>query len=190
MFTAGASALVRVNGAPQPLTGALELPHGGILEHTPEGYSLTWPSGEAIRINASFSELLNVTYRPSQARTRRLRGLLGIPDGNRNNDLTTRTGDTITSPPDPAALYEFFGMSWRVAPSESLFDYAPGESTATFTDVNFPGGARPAACMAQVSLVAARTTCLAAGVTDPAALRACSLDVAITGEEGFAKAAR
>jgi hypothetical protein len=35
-------------------------------------------------------------------------------------------------------LYNTFGNAWRVASNASLFDYAPGTSTATFTAANWP----------------------------------------------------
>jgi hypothetical protein len=35
-------------------------------------------------------------------------------------------------------LYQTFGNSWRVAANESLFDYAPGTSTSTFTTTSWP----------------------------------------------------
>ena len=35
-------------------------------------------------------------------------------------------------------LYRQFGDSWRISQAESLFDYGFNQSTATFTDRNFP----------------------------------------------------
>jgi lysyl endopeptidase len=35
-------------------------------------------------------------------------------------------------------LYDKFAKSWRVTKSNSLFDYAPGTSTATFTNLAWP----------------------------------------------------
>ena len=57
----------------------------------------------------------------------RLQGLLGDNDGNTGNDLKLRNGE-LTS--NPAQLTE----DWRLRDdSESLFTYAAGEGTATFT---------------------------------------------------------
>ena len=61
---------------------------------------------------------------------------MGIPA----NDLTGRDG-VVLSQSDPAyktKLYQRFGNSWRISQAESLFDYQPGESTATFTHLDFP----------------------------------------------------
>jgi len=40
-------------------------------------------------------------------------------------------------------LYDKFGAAWRVTSSNSLFDYAPGTSTATFTNTDWPKEAPP-----------------------------------------------
>jgi hypothetical protein len=37
-------------------------------------------------------------------------------------------------------LYKKFGEAWRITDKNSLFDYAPGTATETFTLKNWPGG--------------------------------------------------
>lgn len=87
-------------------------------------------------------------------------------------------------------LYNRFGDAWRVTDRTSLFDYAPGTSTATFTDrdwprqnssCNIPGNpvVRP------ISATVARTLCR--GVTDKNMNAHCVFDVINTAEPGFAK---
>jgi hypothetical protein len=179
----------RVDGEPQRIVGTTKLPHGGGLVNEEGTYTLTWPTGEELVVSTTWNILVNVTYRPSDKRPRRhVRGLLGTHDSTVKNDLTTRWGKRLRLPSSPENLYRVFGQSFRIKDAESLFDYSPGEATATFTDRSFPPlGAKPPAPRA-ADVARARDVCTGAGVgTD--ALEACAIDVAITGNEGFAKAA-
>lgn len=67
-------------------------------------------------------------------------GLLGSLDGEVRNDLVVAGGDptdlasdAAINPDDAAAVHDRFDDSWRITDEESLFDYAEGESTETFT---------------------------------------------------------
>ena len=72
-------------------------------------------------------------------------GLLGNANGNDLDDLVTRGGAPVTFPDTPfAELYGTYVNSWRISNAESMFDYGPGETTATFTDLTLPGPARHA----------------------------------------------
>jgi hypothetical protein len=93
-----------------------------------------------------------------------------------------------TSDPDFAAkIYEHVGNSWRVKQSESLFHYWPGESTATFTNLNIPSGEVTASSIA-LTRSKAETICRAVGVHGHPALDDCILDVGVTGMPAFAAA--
>lgn len=85
-------------------------------------------------------------------------------------------------------LYQKFGNAWRVG-SNSLFDYAPGTSTATFTLPAWPPQNPP--CIIPQTPVArplepgiAREICRV--VTDKKLNESCVFDVTVTGERGFA----
>jgi hypothetical protein len=85
-------------------------------------------------------------------------------------------------------LYETFANSWRVDAASSLFDYSPGQSTATFTNGAWPG--RSGKCrlpnttpLAQLSEIQAAKIC--AGVIS-AFKKACIADVMGTGDRIFA----
>jgi hypothetical protein len=188
-FYAGADPAVRIDGTPTRVTESIGLPHGGTLANDAGTYTLTWPTGEALLVVTTWKTLVNVNYRPSATRRRKVRGLLGTHDSVTNNDLTTRSGKTLRVPSRPEDLYRVFGQSYRIKDSESLFDYSPGEATATYTDRSFPllHGTPPHPPSAEISR--AQDVCAAAGVVDPHALEACAIDVAITGDKGFAKAA-
>jgi len=187
-FYAGADP--RIDGVPQSIAGSTKLPHGGGLSNDDGTYTLTWPTGEELVVSTTWKMLVNVDYRPSRTGARRhVRGLLGTHDGRRNNDLTTRSGKTLRVPSRPQDLYRVFGQSFRIEGTESLFDYSPGEATETFTDRSFPALAGKARPPRAADVARARDVCGGAGVVEPDALEACAVDVAITGNDGFAKAA-
>jgi hypothetical protein len=65
-------------------------------------------------------------------------GLLGAADRDPFNDLVTAKGDEVL-PTDWDTVHGGFADRWRVTEATSLFDYGDGESTATFTDKDYPG---------------------------------------------------
>lgn len=86
-------------------------------------------------------------------------------------------------------LYQKFGGAWRVTDAISLFDYAPGQSTATFTRLNWPLQSGP--CVVPNEKPAEPATEAVAEracrpVKDPNAHRNCVFDVRVTGNTGFA----
>jgi FtsP/CotA-like multicopper oxidase with cupredoxin domain len=94
-------------------------------------------------------------------------------------------------------LYRTFADSWRVSDESSLFEYAPGTSTETFTDRDWPAESPPCVLKPQyeipgapvlegVSIERAEEVCNA--VTDDGLRADCVFDVATTGDEIFAKA--
>nr|WP_225937684.1 VWD domain-containing protein [Myxococcus sp. RHSTA-1-4] len=176
--------------------GALALPGGGTIERgpssrrwAPDGAWVTWPDGSAVRADPIGAAGLQVRVRLSAGRRGAVRGLLGDFDGTPDDDLTTREGARITAPKDRAQLYSQLVESWRVSDAESLFDYAPGESTATFTDRTFPDAVLTAADLDPGARERAAAVCGLAGVVDSGLLENCLLDVAASGLAAFAIAA-
>src|SRR5262249_26173446 len=98
---------------------------------------------------------------------------------------------TVLPQPLPAQqFYHEFGDAWRVTPATSLFDYAPGQSTATFTDPDFPTNELaltnlPANLVAQAAQLVA-----AAGITDPVTAANAELDYLVTGDPNVIVAAQ
>jgi hypothetical protein len=87
-------------------------------------------------------------------------------------------------------LYQKFGEAWRVTDATSLFDYAPGTSTKTFTLKSWPLENPPcvlpeATPVKPRSLAAAKKACR--GIHDDAMRANCVFDVRATGKRGFAK---
>lgn len=90
-------------------------------------------------------------------------------------------------------LYQKFGEAWRVTDKNSLFDYAPGTSTDTFTMRSWPLENPP--CVIPATEPVKPTTERIAQkacrkVKDKAQLQNCVFDVLVTGELGFAKTYR
>jgi hypothetical protein len=98
----------------------------------------------------------------------------------------TRDGKPVSQPPQFDQLHRTFGDSWRISQAESLFDYASGENTEKFTDRSFPERERTVNDLTENQREQGRAACRLAGVTDPALLDQCILDVAITGQPSFA----
>jgi hypothetical protein len=113
-------------------------------------------------------------------------GLGGNFNLNSNDDLRLRNGTVLPSTPTFEQLYDQFGNDWRVTTSESLFDYGQGESTATFTDINFPPAPR---VITPAERTAAEAICRAAGIQDPSILEGCIYDVVVTGDQSLATSA-
>jgi hypothetical protein len=86
-------------------------------------------------------------------------------------------------------LYHKFADAWRVTKKDSLFDYAPGTSTDTFTDKSWPLEKAPCVVpetkpVEPTSLEVAERACRR--VMDPNRRADCIFDVRITGNPGFA----
>jgi len=90
-----------------------------------------------------------------------------------------------------ADLYGKFADAWRVTDATSLFDYAPGTSTATFTDRGWPRE-NPQSCAIEgqpsagppIDVGVAEKQCSA--ITDNNMRADCVFDVSVTGFTGFA----
>lgn len=86
-------------------------------------------------------------------------------------------------------LYVKFANAWRVTDATSLFDYAPGTNTATFTVADWPRfQAKSCDIRGQTSAQpatqqVAEQACN--GVTDPGQKANCTFDVMVTGNTGF-----
>lgn len=179
-----------VNGKPVSAADVAEqLPHGGSIERHGGRVTVGWPDGSRLVITRN-SDTLDYTLAPSKDAGPTLHGLLGSADGNPANDLTGRDGQVLSrSDPDfQTKLYSQFGNSWRITQAESLFDYGPGESTATFTNLAIPSAEATVASLDPSPRAKAQAICQAAGVRIEPLLDDCVLDVGETGDASFAAA--
>jgi hypothetical protein len=106
-------------------------------------YSIGWPgdSDERFRLDVKYgSDHLNLTPYLPPSLMGSVSGLLGDGDGDPSNDLATSDGTVLEQPISSSTLYGTYADSWRITQQESLFTYEQGESTGTFTDLEFPSG--------------------------------------------------
>ncbi len=137
------------------------------------GFLLEWPDGTRVQVGQMGLVGLNVSVAPAAARAGKLVGLLGNDNGQPGDDFTTSGGVTLTAP-TAQLVYGQFAESWRITQAQSLFDYKPGQTTATFTNRSFPpkfvdAGNVPGAATATQE-------CQADGVTDQYLLADCVVD--------------
>ncbi|MBD2691374.1 VWD domain-containing protein [Anabaena catenula] len=208
---------LRVDGKPTVVEGSLSLPGGGVITRSGGDYVVIWPTGEQVTIHnitVAGSTFMNVIPAVPDQSDRYI-GLLGNLNSDPNDDLRTRNGNIVPTKnnstygqlstalnnllPVPVALskvetlffdqlYKEFGDSWRINESESLFDYASGQSTDTFTKRGFPNNYISLSSFLPPQLRKAEEICQRAGVSGDL-LDGCIFDVANTGEAGFAQAA-
>ena len=183
----------------QPTTlpeGGLELPEGGRIERSKRGYEIYWSDGSVLSIDVR-KRHLNAFLRPAEARRSTLSGLFGNFNGKAVDDVDA-TVAAMSSNSDPqlrAAIGDLARSLFAneddgrlVAQEESLFEYAPGQSTWTFRKPA-PTREATAAALPASWRRRAQEACEAAGVTDPDLLRACIVDVGYTRDESFAETA-
>lgn len=188
-FDLGRTPLLSVNAQPAQLpAGQLDLPKGGRVYRGGRAYVVVWPDNSQVHVYDG-GAFLNVDVYPGAGRRGALRGLLGNYDSDAANDLVTRSGTRLSLPPAFATLYGDFAESWRVAERESLFEYAPGTSTATFTMRDVPAATVTASDLPDAARRAAEQVCREAGVVDARVLEDCALDVGLTGDARFAEGA-
>jgi len=93
-------------------------------------------------------------------------------------------------------LYHTFANSWRVTDKTSLFVYAPGTSTKTFTDLDWPAEKAPCKLKPEFqvpgvsiakSMPIAHAKQICRVISDKGLYNSCVFDVATTGDEIFIK---
>ncbi len=178
-------AVTLVSNVPHSLAGG-----GTVTNQTwDDQETVSWPGGAYVVVDYSGGHYLTLNLSVPTAERGHLSGLLGNDDGKIDNDITTRGGKKLPYPPTTTELYGQFSDSWRISQAESLFDYAAGQGTKTFTDKTFPVQVVSVTGLPASVRESATAICKAAGVTAEPYLDACILDVALTGDPGTAAAA-
>lgn len=183
----GVSAIeVAVDGDPIDTGTTVDLPDGGELVRGRTEVLATAGDGSTLGVDLR-PGFLNVRVRPADGLVPE--GLLGDRDGDPADDLATPDGPLDATAPTADDLYGRFAEAWRVTDATSLLPYRGGETTATFTDRSFPAAPATLDDVSVARAIAARILCREAGVVAGDALGACVLDVALTGDEDFARGA-
>ena len=185
------SGLVMVNGSAVNLTlNAPDLLSGGELTQVDsQTYKIVWNTGEVLTVTNSGTFLsVSVSGGPN-ATPGTIVGLATLSAATTaGNDLTLPDGTVLSGPITTAELAQF-ANAWRVPQSFSLFDYAPGQSTATFTDTTFPQVPITLADLPASVVSAAAAVVAAAGITDLGVAAAAEFDyIASGGDIAFVQA--
>lgn len=162
-------------------SGDTSLPGGARVSrqgdrYSDDAYIVSWADGSVAWLELIGPWGLQVSVQPAQTEQGALRGLLGNYNGNKDDDAV----------PGFEGLYRDFIPKWRVTDQNSLFDYGSGENTAKFTDLTFPDRQLLAANLTPAQQAAGKAACALLGITEPALLDACVLDVGATGQAAFA----
>ena len=191
---------LRVDGVMQDIDalGSINLGVGGRVSKTVigNGIEVDFPNGSSLLVTPGWWGSHDIVYlNISILNTPATEGIGGfiepgqwlprLSDGSslgpKPNDLSDRYKD----------LNEIFSKSWRVSNKSSLFDYAPGTSTATFTIEGWPFENASSCEVPNMSMVKsidhdiAKRACLK--IIDLDNRNNCVMDVVVTGETGFAK---
>lgn len=193
--TSGAPVL-RVDGVlTTPPADGLDLGGGGSVSSTGNGIQIDFPDGTTVNATSSLWSYYNVWWlHISVFHTPAHEGIMGARS---NGSWLPRLSDGSTLGNMPASLhdryvdlYVKFADSWRVTDSTSLFDYADGTSTATFTNKAWPTENGPyvvdsAPVVKPLDLKAAQLACRQVkGKNEKAD---CVFDVRVMGRKAIAK---
>jgi hypothetical protein len=184
----------------------IPLASGGRIVRTavPGGIQIEAPGGTVVAITPNWWDYYQMWYLDISVRhARATQGVMGaVPPG----DWLPALPDGTRMGPKPSGLrqryldlYETFENAWRVDDATTLFDYAPGTSTSTFTVGDWPeespefctaplrppGGPLARPPHGRLPLEVARQYCRA--VIEDHARANCEQDVMVTGEPGFAQ---
>jgi Bacterial Ig-like domain (group 3) len=168
---------------------------GGIVPSVGGGIEIDFPNGTALIVTPNFWTSQGKWYLNVDVfHTPSLEGIMGARAP--NSWLPALPNGTSVGP-RPASLhqryvdlYQNFGNAWRVTDKTSLFDYAPGTSTSSFTVKSWPSENPPCVVPANPApkpLDSGTAQRLCRAVIDKNRNADCVFDVMLTGEPGFAK---
>lgn len=189
---------LRVDGVLKTLgSTAIGLGSGGRIAQTstPGGLEVDFPDETALFVTPGWWPSQSKWYlNVDVAHTPALAGVLGVipqgswlpalPDGSSMGPMPGALHDRYVD------LYQKFADAWRVTDKTSLFDYAPGTSTDTFTMRVWPLEQPPCVLphtepVRPVSRLVAERACRP--ITADNMHDNCVFDVMVTGNPGFAK---
>ena len=98
-------------------------------------YQITWNTGETLTVTDAGAYLNTKVGLGANDTAGTVVGLLG-PNNGQANDFTLPDGTVLTQPLSTADLVIFLN-AWRVTQASSIFDYGPGQTTDTFTNVGY-----------------------------------------------------
>jgi hypothetical protein len=145
-------------------------------------YTIKTVNGDVISVRIIINSWLDYWVALNTNRKGKVFGLLGNYDGNRDNDLRIRDGNSVDASFN--SLYPAFADSWRISAEkdQKLLYYESGKTTASYTKFGFPQN--PVVLTAE-KLKLAEAACRNAGVTNEPFLSSCMYDLAVTNNTAF-----
>jgi len=205
---------LRVDGTVTQLgDNGIDLGNGGRIFRSSAGggtIEIDFPNGASLIVTPTWVQsfhgfYLNITINNTSA-TKGLSGIIpyidstpvvGVAGGRRRSWLPALPdGSNVgVMPTDPhqrfITLYQTFADAWRITDATSLFDYASGTTTATFTNKNWPvEGAQSCSVPGQTiktPIDQATAEQLTIGIVDTKLKANALFDVMVTGEPLFAQ---
>jgi hypothetical protein len=188
---------VRVNGQVimPPIGSAYQyqqvLPDGGEVSWSGDEVTISSASRtDTVRVHLFADAVGSVEVNVSPERAGNLVGLFGDDNNDKSDDYRLRNGALLASPLTRDQLYLEWGESWRVDQYESLFDYEDNQGAYSFVDRSFPTRVVSLEGLSVTARAAGESACQAAGVVDANAFNSCVIDVALTGNPGWADIAK
>ncbi len=168
-FDAPRPQVVWVDGAPAAIDQTdpvLTLDGGTVTEISSNDYRVALNTGEVVTVNPFGDGMGFSVSLPEDAAAGSVQGFLG-PDDGQANDFQLPDGTVLQQPLTQDQLYHQFADAWRVTDSNSLLDYAQGQTTATFTNTQYPREILTLADFPPDLVARAAALAAAAGITDP-----------------------
>jgi hypothetical protein len=174
---------IHVDGKLTPVEDGktLELPGGVGIARQGNVYQITSESGDSVRatVNSTWIDVaVGLGRWPSS-----VHGLIANPNGN-VNQIEKRDGVVLTNPFSFDDLYYRFADSWRVSGDASMLSACNAEKVI---EVGIPKRPFYAKDLEPGIREKAQGVCTAAGVKPGPLLEACTLDVAVIGQNAAAK---
>ena len=175
--------------------GGINLGAGGRVARAGDGIQIDFADGTTLIATPLFWTTYGVWY--LNVNVYQTSAVMGVMGAITPGTWLPRLPDRSSLGPKPASLnqryvdlYQKFADAWRVTKSTSLFDYAPGTSTDSFTIPGWP--MQNAQCVIPEkppvqSINAKIAQELCRPIADKNREANCIFDVTVTGERGFAK---
>ncbi|WP_423464301.1 VWD domain-containing protein [Promicromonospora sp. MS192] len=175
---------VRIDGEAITLDdgGSLLLGDGSAIVRDGTAYTLLWAGENEGAVLQRQGRNLRM-FVPQGLETQ---GLVGNNNGEPGDDFAYRDGAPAGATPSPELIHGAYADSWRITAEETMFTYGAGESTETFTDLDYPSSIPDVSDLSDTVVTAATTVCTDAGVSPGPQFDACILDVALTEDDSFA----
>ena len=179
--------VVWVDGKPSTIdetNPVLTLDGGTVTEISSNEYQVALKTGEVVTVNPFGDGMgFNVALAPDAA-PGSVQGFLG-PDTGQANDFSLPDGTVLKQLLTQDQLYHQFADAWRVTDATSLLDYDSGQTTATFTDTQYPREILTLADFPADLVAKALALASAAGITDPTLAKDAAFDYISMGNPSF-----